>query len=78
MNDALTRQQRWRQKHPTRYAAHLAVAVALRDGRLERQPCEVCGSTENVDAHHPRYDRPLDVQWLCRTHHVRLHRRAAP
>ena len=37
-----------------------------------KQGCEVCGS-ETVDAHHDRYDEPLNVRWLCRRHHVRLH-----
>jgi hypothetical protein len=52
--------------------AHNAVARALRNGLLKRQPCEVCGEVR-VDAHHPDYDRPLDVRWLCRAHHAALH-----
>jgi len=74
----LTRQMEWRRRFPKKYAAHIAVWVALRRGDLQRQPCEVCGSTTNIDAHHDRYDRPLQVRWLCRRHHVLLHKRAAP
>ncbi|MFC3631443.1 hypothetical protein ACFOM8_18590 [Paracoccus angustae] len=36
------------------------------------QGCEVCGR-DGVDAHHARYDEPLDVRWLCRRCHVKLH-----
>lgn len=45
---------------------------AIRNGLLVKQPCEVCGEVK-VDAHHPDYDQPLLVKWLCPTHHARLH-----
>jgi len=41
-------------------------------GKLQRQDCETCGNTES-EMHHPDYDRPLDVVWLCRPCHVALH-----
>lgn len=53
--------------------AHALVGKAIRRGELVRQPCEACGSTE-VDAHHDDYSKPLDVRWLCRTHHKHHHR----
>lgn len=68
-----TRQQRWRQRNPRSYLAHLTVQNAIRLGLLERQPCQVCGA-EKSEAHHPDYDRPLEVQWLCRKHHKAAHR----
>lgn len=52
--------------------AHTMVTKAIRDGRLTRQPCEVCGAGK-VDAHHDDYDKPLEVRWLCRLHHHHLH-----
>lgn len=67
-----TRQSDWRRANLLKYSAHLAVKRALDSGDLEKQPCEVCGAT-TVDAHHDRYDQPLNVRWLCRTHHVKLH-----
>lgn len=76
--DLISRQAQWRRRFPARYAAHLAVWVALRRGDLHRQPCEICGSTENIDAHHPDYSKPLKVKWLCRRHHVAVHKRVAP
>lgn len=62
---------RWAEKHPDRRAASLAVGNAVRDGRLSRQPCWCCG--EKAQAHHPDYSRPLDVVWLCPTHHKQAH-----
>lgn len=48
-------------------------ALAARKGKIKKSPCEVCGSLV-VEAHHDDYSKPLDVRWLCRTHHMRLHR----
>jgi hypothetical protein len=45
---------------------------AIKGGRLVRGPCEVCGK-ENTDAHHDDYDKPLEVRWLCPSHHHLLH-----
>jgi hypothetical protein len=67
-----TRQTNWRLTNLPKYQAHLAVQRALISGALERQACEVCGVAK-VDAHHDRYDEPLNVRWLCRSHHVKLH-----
>jgi hypothetical protein len=63
------------EKNRDKRAAHIAVGNALRDGKLVKGPCEVCGSAQ-VDAHHDDYSKPLVVRWLCRTDHVALHRRA--
>jgi hypothetical protein len=61
----------WKVQHPKRRAAQVALGNALRDGRVEKFPCMVCG--EKSEAHHPDYDRPLDVVWLCPPHHKQAH-----
>lgn len=45
----------------------------VKRGKLKKQPCEVCGS-EKVEAHHDDYDKPAEVRWLCKVHHVDLHK----
>ena len=55
-------------------AAHLAVNSAIRDGKLIKQPCEVCAAIEDVQAHHDDYSKPLDVRWLCVYHHAQHHK----
>lgn len=68
------RQANWRRANLAKYEAHLAVGRALKSGELVKGGCEICRTTEGrIDAHHDRYDRPLEVRWLCRAHHVRLH-----
>lgn len=49
--------------------AHRLVSIAVREGRLLREPCQVCGSTIRVDGHHQDYAKPLEVIWLCRSCH---------
>lgn len=39
--------------------------------------CAICDTTEDVQRHHPDYDKPLYVIYLCRRHHRRLHRKLA-
>lgn len=63
--------QSWRQEYPNRRRAQGLVQHALRAGRLQRQPCWICGA--KAVAHHPDYDRPLDVVWLCQPHHKQAH-----
>ncbi len=61
-------------RNPDKYRARSAVGRALRDGVLTRQACAFCGSTENVQAHHDDYSKPLDVVWSCfKCHREHLH-----
>lgn len=63
---------------PERRAALIATARAITVGTLVRQSCEVCGSARAVDAHHDDYANPLDVRWLCRSHHQKHHAQHGP
>jgi len=60
-------------KHPERQEARFAVKKAVLSGILEKLPCEVCGSTTRIHAHHGDYSKPLTVKWLCHTHHMAIH-----
>jgi hypothetical protein len=65
--------KKWRKDHPEAYKAHTALNNAVRDGRIQKQPCAVCSTDKNVHAHHSDYSRPLDVKWLCAKCHHRIH-----
>lgn len=55
--------------------AHL-VTHAIRTGQLKQQPCAIKGcnvATLNTIAHHEDYDKPLDITWLCKSHHRYRH-----
>jgi hypothetical protein len=68
---------------------HMAVAKEIREGRMVRQPCEVCGMKpsltrytirnrlieyQNVVAHHDDHSKLLEVRWLCKMHHAAYHK----
>jgi ribosomal protein S27AE len=58
--------------HSSRSRVYRAVHDALIAGDLVPTPCDDCGS-ENVQAHHDDYDKPLDVRWLCSSCHMSFH-----
>jgi hypothetical protein len=57
-----------------RYEARWLVNRAVAAGRLDRQPCEVCGL--KAEKHHDDYSKPLEIRWLCRRHHRDHHSKA--
>ncbi len=67
-----------RRRHPERSSARLALAYAVRSGRLVRGPCVTCDEPRTHGHHHAGYGREnwLVVTWLCKTHHGEAHRAA--
>ncbi len=63
-----------RDRHPEKQRARGILSKHVADGKIIRQPCEVCGVTTDVQGHHDDYSKPLEVRWLCRTHHMEVHR----
>ncbi|MCP5003295.1 MAG: hypothetical protein GY941_04985 [Planctomycetes bacterium] len=64
---------KYRAEKPNAYKAKSMVNNAIRDGKLFREPCEVCCSEENAHAHHDDYLKPLNVRWLCAVCHKQWH-----
>jgi hypothetical protein len=62
----------YRNKNPKRYKAHNIVNNSIRDKKLFKDPCEICGNEKSV-AHHDDYDKPLNIRWLCQAHHKQWH-----
>lgn len=46
--------------------------VYLKRGKIAKQPCVRCGSSES-QMHHEDYSKPLEVTWLCRPCHLQVH-----
>lgn len=62
-----------KKRYPGKVKANQVVSNAIRDKKLTRKPCEVCGTQERVQAHHRDYRRPLMINWLCFNHHKEWH-----
>jgi hypothetical protein len=44
-----------------------ATAKLIRQGKLKRQPCEICGARKTL-VHHIDYGDPEHIKWLCKRH----------
>ena len=62
----------WRLANKHKVKAQNKARVAWLKGLIQKNPCEVCGAIK-VEGHHPNYDEPLNVIWLCKKHHAELH-----
>ena len=48
--------------------------IGVRAGQIQKPRfCEVCGRDVQLDGHHFDYSLPLEVLWLCRRCHARVH-----
>ena len=54
--------------------ASTMVNNAVRDKRLKKESCIVCGNKKS-EGHHKDYTKPLEVIWLCRKHHGEIYRK---
>jgi hypothetical protein len=61
-------QKKIRALYPEKYKSRNAVSNAVRDERLIKNPCEICGDPKS-EANHSDYSKPLAVRWLCFKHH---------
>lgn len=66
-------EQNSKERYPERQRARMIVRNAIKNKSLKRKPCEVCGN-KVVEGHHTDYSKPLEVTWLCKTHHVEADR----
>lgn len=66
----------WKAPDPRKKSARTQLTRAVIAGVVLRLPCAVCAHP-NAEAHHEDYDRPLEVVWLCRKHHMERHRTKA-
>ena len=62
---------------PAKNLAHAHVFYALKTGKLTKGDCEQAGEDcwGAIHAHHDDYSKPLQVRWLCASHHGLLHAR---
>ncbi len=64
---------KWAYKNKTKTVAMATVHRAIKRGFLTKQPCCICGALRSA-AHHSDYNKPLEVMWLCHSHHRAWHR----
>ena len=45
---------------------------AILAGKINKGICEICGKSD-TQAHHGNYEKPFEVNWLCKIHHRAVH-----
>ena len=68
--------KQWQARNPEKRECHIAIQLAIASGAIVKsKSCQDCGATDvRIHGHHPDYNKPLDVIWLCVPCHARLHR----
>lgn len=65
---------RYDSANPIKRRAYGFVKYAIAKGALVRpSACSNCGAKGPVEAHHPDYNKPMEVEWLCTECHATLH-----
>lgn len=69
----------WRKRNPLtgearkRASARWQAKEYRKRGEIVESPCVMCGA-HAAEMHHPDYNKPKYVVWLCRSCHIGLHR----
>ena len=62
--------------NPIKRSVQDKVYYAVKTGKLIKpERCEYCNrKAQRIEGHHEDYSKPLDVIWLCRSCHGKIHR----
>ena len=69
---------KYKAAHPERAEARKIALLAEKRGEIKRkETCEVlgCSYSDGLHRHHPNYQKPREVLYLCREHHETVHHR---
>jgi len=71
-------ERRERERGSPKVRARRLLETAIRNGTIIKpNACEHCGAMGRLHGHHPDYDKPLDVRWLCALCHGKEHAKYA-
>lgn len=63
-----------KKNYPEKLKARALLNHAINAGRIVRPNlCNQCRKIGRIQAHHPYYSKPLDVEWLCNPCHSLKH-----
>ena len=64
--------KKWRAKNPLAYKAQTLANHFLRKNPAREHSCVICGEAK-AHKHHPDYNKPLEVVWVCVSCHQKIH-----
>jgi formylmethanofuran dehydrogenase subunit E len=62
---------KYQKSNPKKNLARVKLFQAIKANKINKLPCILCG--EKANGHHPDYNKPLEVIWLCPRHHRHIH-----
>jgi len=70
----------YRKIRKIKFKKHIYAGQKVRDALkykkiIKQSHCTLCLSADKIEAHHPNYDEPLNVVWLCRKCHSAIHKK---
>ena len=60
-------------ENPEKVWAQSTLNRYIKNKKIKRSFCEMCGISQNIHGHHPDYSKPFSVIWLCPIHHKEIH-----
>ena len=64
----------WRTENPEKEKASRKTRGAIKNGIIQKPPvCSLCKNEGKIIAHHPDYNTPLYIRWLCASCHKLIH-----
>jgi len=64
--------KKYAEENPEKIKAKNQLNWAVKSGKVEKEPCEICGDSKS-QGHHDDYNKPSEVRWLCALCHTHLH-----
>ena len=64
----------WDREHKLEAMVHNMVWRMTKRGEIKKQPCKMCNDNKS-EAHHPDYNKPKKIIWLCKIHHKAIHKK---
>lgn len=61
-----------RPDYQVHHRARVTANLLVKAGIIIQEPCKLCGDP-NSEKHHPDYNNPTDVTFLCKKCHSELH-----
>ena len=65
--------KRWKARNPEKRRKYVRVQSLARYHHPTREKCSFPGCEEIGERHHPNYERPSVIIWLCKRHHEGVH-----
>jgi hypothetical protein len=65
-----------KKRNPQKAKARMLLNSAVKSGKILKMNCQICNLPYS-EAHHTNYEKPLEVIWLCRKHHIEQHKKEA-